>query len=489
MKPLTITAAMSDPHLFGRWFGGPSWDAWCSALKAAYCLPLSRAELATFRQLAGGRDAPPARVRELWVIAGRRAGKDSVASLVASHAAALTDWHQCLRPGERAVCQCLAADRQQAAIVLRYIKGYFNNNDLLRSIVERETQDGLDLTTGATIEVTTSDYRSVRGRTVAVAIMDEVAFWNSERTIDVDLETFAAIQPSLATLPNSLIIGISTPYKRAGLLWNKHREHYGKNTPDVLVIQAPSTALNPTLDAAIITRALEADPIAAAAEWLGQFRSDIEGFVTREVIDACTVPGRHELPPRRGIDYRAFVDPSGGSSDSMSLAVGHAEQRDGATVGVLDCIREVRPPFSPESVVREFATLLRSYNINRVVGDRYGGSWPSERFHVHGIVYEASELVKSSIYTEMLPLLNSGALELLDHPRLQQQLLSLERRTGRGTGKDSIDHPPSAHDDLANAAAGVLVAVAGKSDPLSVWRSLADGLGANLYNTYGLGRL
>ena len=74
-----------------------------------------------------------------------------------------------------------------------------------------------------------------------------------------------------------------------------------------------------------------------------------------------------------------------------------------------------------------------------------------------------SERTKSEIYGELLPLLNSGRLELLDLPRLITQLLGLERRTARG-GKDSIDHAPNAHDDVVNAAAGGLVLAAGEPD-------------------------
>src|SRR5262249_30548302 len=59
-------------------------------------------------------------------------------------------------------------------------------------------------------------------------------------------------------------------------------------------------------------------------------------------------------------------------------------------------------------------------------------------------------LVKSDIYRELLPALNSGRVELLDVPRLVSQLTGLERRTSRG-GRDSIDHAPGGHDDLANA--------------------------------------
>jgi len=56
----------------------------------------------------------------------------------------------------------------------------------------------------------------------------------------------------------------------------------------------------------------------------------------------------------------------------------------------------------------------------------------------------------------LLPLINSKQLELLDHQKATAQLCSLERRTARG-GKDSISHPPSGHDDVANAVAGALV--------------------------------
>jgi hypothetical protein len=165
------------------------------------------------------------------------------------------------------------------------------------------------------------------------------------------------------------------------------------------------------------------------------------------------VPDRVELPPARGRGYVAFCDPSGGSHDSFSLAVAHAE----SGVAVLDCLRETRPPFSPDAVCAEFSAVLRHYGLAVVTGDRYAGVWPREGFERHGVRYEPAELPKSSLYGALLPLLNAGRCELLDHRRLVVQLLGLERRTARG-GKDTIDHAPRAHDDLINAAAGALVA-------------------------------
>ena len=165
-------------------------------------------------------------------------------------------------------------------------------------------------------------------------------------------------------------------------------------------------------------------------------------------------------PPLPNIAYRAFVDPSGGRSDSMTLAIAH---RDG-NISVIDAIREVRPPFSPESAVGEFAQLLKGYRVNRIQGDRYGGEWPVEQFRKHGIVYETAPKPKSDLYRDLLPLVNSKLVDLVDHPKLVNQLASLERRTARG-GRDSIDHRPDAHDDVANAVSGVVSAIgSGRGD-------------------------
>jgi hypothetical protein len=128
------------------------------------------------------------------------------------------------------------------------------------------------------------------------------------------------------------------------------------------------------------------------AEYGAEFRSDLEAFVSREVVEAVTAPDRHELPPASDVAYVAFTDPSGGSADSFTLAIAHAEQRDDRTVAVLDCVRERRPPFSPEAVVAEFAELLGHYGVRAVTGDRYAGEWPREAFGRHGIVCEVSEL-------------------------------------------------------------------------------------------------
>jgi hypothetical protein len=210
--------------------------------------------------------------------------------------------------------------------------------------------------------------------------------------------------------------------------------------------------MNPTVAQSVIDEALAEDPSRAAAEYLAEFRTDVEAFVSREAVEACLAWDLLERQPVYGARYAAFVDPSGGSADSMTLAVAH---KDG-DVAVLDLIREVRSPFSPEGVVSEFADVLKSYGITAVKGDRYAGEWPREQFRKHGIRYEPSEDPKSTIYQNLLPMLNSGRVELVGSRRLLAQLVGLERRVSRA-GRDSIDHAPGGHDDVANAVAGALL--------------------------------
>ena len=124
---------------------------------------------------------------------------------------------------------------------------------------------------------------------------------------------------------------------------------------------------------------------------------------------------------------------------------------------LIDAVREVRPPFSPAEVTADFVRLLKAYRINSVRGDHFAGQWVAEAFRLHGVTFRPSEENKSALYGEFLPLLNTGTVVLLDDHRMVGQLASLERRTRFGGRGESIDHPPKAHDDLANVVAGMAV--------------------------------
>ncbi len=466
---LTITDALDDPQLFGPWFLGPSWTPWRAVLKGAFALPMDDEERSLF-QLVAERDPPTRRVRQLWCISGRRAGKDSIASAIAAWFGAINSYEGLLRPGESASCLCLAVDRDQAKIVLKYTKAYFERVELFRDLVSGETVNGLDLVTSAELRILANDFRSVRGRTIACAIMDEVAYWPGDGD-STDAETYSALVPGLATIPGAMLIGISSPYRRSGLLYTKWKDHYGKPGDNVLVIRAPSSTMNPTLDREMIAEEMALDPVKSRAEWLAEWRDDIASFVGRELIEGSVDVGVTVRPPRAGVTYRAFADPSGGVGDSFTMAIAHAE---GEAV-FLDCLVEIPAPFNPTSAIGVIASTLRAYGLSEVTGDKYALGWVVDGFAKAGIRYIHSERDRSAIYGDCLPLFTSGRCVLLDNMRLILQFCNLERRTS--AGGDRIDHPRGGHDDCSNAAAGALTLFRSQAEPgmVAYWRELVEG--------------
>ena len=467
---ISLPAALDDPKLFGPWFKGPSWNPWRAVLKAGFAVPMSREELELFRSVAE-RDPPRSRVRELWVIAGRRSGKDSIASAIAAWFSSLVPYEG-LRPGEAANVLCLAVDRAQAKIVLRYTKSMFDRIELLQGLVQREHAEGAELSTGAELNVIASNFRTVRGRSIACAILDEIAFWRDENSYSPDVETYSALVPGLATIPGAMLVGISSPYRRGGLLYQKWRDHYGKPDDDVLVIRAPSRVLNPTLDQRIIDDAMGRDPAVARAEWLAEWRDDIATFLNRELIESAVDNGVTVRPPVPGVSYRAFCDPSGGMSNSFTCGIAHAE----GEIAVLDCLLEIPAPFNPTTATGDVARTLKSYELSEVVGDRYAARWIVDAFSKHSVRYTHSERDRSAIYADALPLFTSGRVRLLDNRKLVAQIAGLERRTA-SFGRDRIDHPAGGHDDLSNSAAGALVMLgsgASNTGFIEYYRQLAE---------------
>ena len=198
--------------------GVGTWRNWKSVLKAMYALSMSDAEIAFFKSIAGGREPPTEPVSELVAVAARRTGKDSIISAVAARTAALFDQQDRLRPGERAQVVCLACDRDQAKIVLNYIRSYFTEIPALKTMVVRETATGFELNNGVDVTVATGSFRSVRGRPIILVTLDQAAFMRSETSASPDTELYAALRPALLTIPGSRIVIISSPYRKTGLV-------------------------------------------------------------------------------------------------------------------------------------------------------------------------------------------------------------------------------------------------------------------------------
>jgi hypothetical protein len=472
-----IVSAMEDPRLFGPMFSGPSWANWRTILRGAFALPMkTEAEREFFRSVTG-RDPPTKRVKELVVIAGRRSGKDSVASAIAAYTAATFKSMGRVRPGERPLVMLLGADRAQARAQLGYIKGAFNEIAPFKALITRETTDGLELSSGVDLVVQTSDHRTARSRTVLLAIGTETAFWASETSSSPDVEVFRAIQPALATLDGeSMIILISSAYKRSGLLYDRWKRFYGVDDPNTLIVHAKTRDLNPLISEEVIATAFADDSESAKAEWESAWRDDLAGFLTLPEIETVVDRGVIERQPLAGLQYTAWLDASSGAGkDSFCCSIGH---REGETA-VIDCVIEIRPPFSPPNAVALIASTLSSYGIRRATADRWGLAFVASEFERHQIALEYSDKASSEIFRQALPIIRSGRARLPDNDRMINQFVNLERRILPGGG-ERIGHPERGghHDDIGVVVSGCLVALAapltGAESTLEYYRRLLE---------------
>jgi len=455
MTPLAIDKVLRDERLLGAELGDiGTWSTW-AVLKAAFALPLDADELQTFMSVAGGRVPPLKRVRELWCIIGRRGGKSRIAAALACFFALFVK-HK-LAGGERGMVLVLAATTEQAKVVFDYALAFLNNSPVLRKEITSTTRSEIRLRNGIVIAIHANSFRSVRGRTLCACIFDEIAFWRDDSTATPDSEVYTAVLPSLVTT-NGMLVGISSPYRRHGLMHSKHRQFFGSDSDDTLVVQGPTLTFNKTLDPAAIAAQQQADPTAARSEWNAEFRSDISSFLDDELIDIAVDRARPlELPPRPGVFYKAYVDASGGAvgGDAYTIAISHREHG----CYIIDALRGRAGPFDPEELTKEYAALCKQYRCAGVTGDKYGREWVASAWRKCSIPYTTATLTASETYLECLPLWTRAAVRIPDHPILVRELRLLERIPTR-MGKDQVVHPRGVHDDFANVCCGALYGLA-----------------------------
>lgn len=473
MTAPTIIEAADDPAIWKDQFSErATWANWFVFAKALFAIPLDESERQLFTECTGRSDPSTVPAKEGWLIVGRRGGKSRVMAFIASYAAVFMDWSFYLDPGEVGVISVIASDREQCRQIMSYLKAFIVDHPLLADRVAKSSDEKITLTNGIIIEVVTSSYKAVRGRTILIALCDEAAFWSREDGSNPASEVIKALRPSMATVKRSLMLVASSPYARSGPLYEAWQRYWGKNHKTVLCWRAPTWVMNPELprDGEYLTAEFEKDPVSAAAEFGAEWRDGASAFIDPNAISEAVVSGVREVEPKLSTPYVGFADAAGGSGgDSFTAAVAHQTPQ---KFIVVDAIREIPPPFSPEAAIIECVRMFKAYGVRRVISDRYASQFPVEIFAKHGITCEPTELSKSEIYSEFLPLINSKKVDLLDHPKLIKQLCGLERRTARG-GKDSIDHAPGMHDDVANAVCGAVV-LASQHRPFIVTRELLE---------------
>ncbi|NOU09382.1 MAG: hypothetical protein HOO98_05100 [Nitrospira sp.] len=375
--------------------------------------------------------------------------------------AVLAALYKCLvwKPAGDKLNQCyfVASDLAQAADDLDLTKLLIRRNPMLQAeltlksnIVERKDGKGF-------IEILPArDAQGLHGKTYLFLVVDEL---HTQKTYDL----LMALEID-RTRPDAVqwFASYASLYRHAGIpLVDMLKQHEAKSDPRLYVSWYAGSIeeANPSLNSAVgPTMEDVLDAQRSLPSWI--FRRlycnlpgqpDSAAFDAEKIEDAV-IPGRTVLPPQAGLNYVAFCDLSGGGADDATLCIAHSDDHDRV---IVDCLVDqgarVNRTFSPEETVQKFAEVLKQYRCSTVQGDRYAAQWPILAFQKHGIHYRPAELNRSQIYSTFEPLLNSGRVELLDHPKLLQQFIGLVRKS------EKIDHASGEHDDHCNSVAGACV--------------------------------
>ena len=450
---LNLIDSILDKKLFGRFFKDiRSWANWLILAKVLSGRPLDADELQVFRECPGLDEPPKEQPKEIFLCCGRRSGKSTFSALLGAFYGIWGGWQEHLQPGEEAKIFIISPNMAQGKIVTGYVKALLHLKPF-RQLIRKELQDSIELKTGVSIEIKPASWRSTRGFSVGLLILEEAAYFRFETESQLrDKEIYIALKPSTATIENSLIVGCSSPFTKQGLLWEKSKA-WGKPGP-VLFWRAPTWKMNLSLTEEGLRQ--EYGETLSEAEFNCEFgaveREDIEDYIPPSILDAAIITGRKSLPPQPGVTFFGFADFSEGlrkGSDSAALAITHRE----GEKAILDLLLEFEPPFDPKKTIKDMADACHQYQVDRIIQDRHAIAYIGAELRQYGIRVEPSDYDKSRLYEFFATQLSAGQVELLDNPKLRSQILGLQRFL-RGGGTAKIDHLTGRHDDVVNVASG-----------------------------------
>jgi hypothetical protein len=448
---LSMREALSHPDVFGPIMQGESWFGHKVLLIAAAGETLTDDEREVFRKLTNREREPGKMCRELVAIFGRRAGKTMMLAVFVCWLAALVD-HSDVLGLAAGVALIISRDQRASLVMLDYVEKILSSSLFLAQLIVSRTADSIFLSNNVSIEVRPCNRISSRGITAISICADEIGHWfTSADFANPDSEVLGAARPALLTTLGPVLMA-SSVYAKRGVLFDSFKKYYGPDgPPDTIIAYGGSRDLNPSIPQEEIDRELEKKPVRNRAEYLSEWRSDVEGFISREVVESC-VDNYHELPAQPNINSQCGIDQASGVTEGDSFAIVIAHKL--GDRAIIDAIREIRPPFNFfELVETVLLPLCKSYRIYKVVGDNYGALLAQDPIRRAGIGFELAEKHKSALYVDpFLPLLNAKKILMPKHERAINQICSLERSLLR-TGREQITHPIHGHDDIANAIA------------------------------------
>ena len=400
-----------------------------------------------------------------------RSGKDSrIGAPFACYQAVFGGHEKHLGRGERGVIGIWCQDQAAADLTHDYVRAYLEGSPVCAALIEEIRSGEIVLGNRITVRSFPCTRSAPRNWSFCAAVVNEPAFFPLEGQADSDVEIMAAIRRGTIAFPAARILKMSSPWLKAGVMWDDHERSFGRDDLDLLALRGTSAFLNPAIDAGRLAQAQRRDPERFSREFEAVFSDDSSAWLPGQAISDAIAHGRFELPPQPDVPYVGAVDTCGGVAgedrDKFTFRIVHAVGQ-GAEQRIVDDVargwgatRTVA--LNLEHVVEEIAALCRAYNITVLYGDKYASSWVTEAMARAGLAYRNPDLDRSGIYLQAAPWFSQGRVRLLDHEPTVKELRALQRKLKSG-GREVVDHPQAGghHDDFANVCClGIVQAAA-----------------------------
>jgi hypothetical protein len=396
---------------------------------------------------------------------GRRSGKGRIASLVAVYEATVNgDAHlAAVPPGETVAVVVVASSQRQARIVHRFIRSFLDR-PALADLVVRETVDEIELRSGIVIATLPCHSASVRGLAVAVAILDEAAWWFGVDGSPLDpQQIWSSINPAVAQFAGGKILVLSTPRLSTGWYADLVARAASGRYPDMRAWHASTAEMNPRIPVSFLEAEQDKDPANYRREYLALFESGFGAVFDPITVRAAVIDGLTEQPPHLALGYVLAVD-AAFVGDRFALALGHRDTR-----GLeLDVVRGWRgskgAPVQLDPTLDEIAALSRTYRRAPVLIDQFAAEPIRQALRKRGVTVTERPWTNESKVDAVAATrrhLQGGTLALLDHGDLVRELISLEQHP-LPSGRPRIAAPSGGTDDYASALLALVAELAGR---------------------------
>jgi hypothetical protein len=416
------------------------------------------------------------------VVAGVRGGKSFLAACAAIRGCLRADLSR-LKPYELPRFAIIAPRVDAATATFQILLGILRTSPILRGLISGDpTSDTVVLRRpdGRCVELVVvaaaSGGITVRNRWLVGFVFEEVAQFGAEilgAVVNAE-EILRAAETRL--LPGGQGWLISSPFGPQGLLHQLWKQYFGRPSRRVLVVHAPTRALNPSFPEEQIEAIRKDAPDVAAREYDAAWVDADTALLSSVHVDAAMRKKAGDLPREPRHFYAGALDPAfRGNGFTLVIVTKEAfpiEEPMVATAGLAgrspmrfryvvavakQWVGSKANPLSPSGVLEEIASICHAYGIRILESDNFSLDAIRDiarRFGINVYSRPMTAQRKLELFETMRNKLAEGALELPADPVVRDDLLSIRKRVG--SSGVTIDLPRTAngrHADFAPALA------------------------------------